>query len=112
MESTVLGALAALVASGLFSAGLVLQATESREMDSRFSLHLALIRRLLSRPRWVQGTLLTFLGYPFHVLALLLAPLSIVQPALAAGLLLLLVIGARTPGETVRRRDWTGVGRS
>jgi len=110
MESTALGALAALAASGLFSAGLVLQATESRQIDSRFSLHLALIRRLLSRPRWVQGTLLTFLGYPFHVLALLLAPLSVVQPALAAGLLLLLVIGARTPGENVRRRDWTGVG--
>ena len=32
------------------------------------------------------------------------------QPALAAGLLLLLVLGARTPGETVRRRDWVGVG--
>jgi drug/metabolite transporter (DMT)-like permease len=109
MESNSLGALAALAASGLFSAGLVLQATESRQVDSRFSLHLALIRRLLSRPRWVKGTLLTFAGYPFHVLALLLAPLTIVQPALAAGLLLLLVIGARTPGENVRLRDWAGV---
>ena len=102
MESTALGALAALAASGLFSAGLVLQATESRTVDSKYSLHLALIRTLLSRPRWVQGTLITFLGYPFHVLALLLAPLTVVQPALAAGLLLLLVIGARTPGENVR----------
>jgi drug/metabolite transporter (DMT)-like permease len=107
---TLLGALAALVASGLFSAGLVLQATESREIDSKYSLHLALIRRLLTRPRWVEGTLLIFAGYPFHVLALLLAPLSIVQPALAAGLLLLLVMGVRTAGETVRRRDWVGIG--
>ena len=110
MESTALGALAALAASGLFSVGLVMQATESRRVDSRYSLHLALIRRLLSRPRWVQGTLIIFLGYPFHVLALLLAPLSVVQPALAAGLLVLLIMGARTPGETVRMRDWTGVG--
>jgi drug/metabolite transporter (DMT)-like permease len=110
METTPLGALAALVASGLFSAGLVLQAGESRQVDEKFSLHLGLIRRLLKRPRWVEGTLLTFAGYPFHVLALLLAPLTIVQPALAAGLLLLLVIGARTPGENVRRRDWVGVG--
>jgi drug/metabolite transporter (DMT)-like permease len=110
METTAFGALAALVASGLFSAGLVLQAGESRQVDDKFSLHFALIRRLVKRPRWVEGTLLTFAGYPFHVLALLLAPLSIVQPALAAGLLLLLVIGARTPGETVRRRDWAGVG--
>ena len=110
METTPLGALAALVASGLFSAGLVLQAGESRQVDERFSLHLGLIRRLLKRPRWVEGTVLTFAGYPFHVLALLLAPLTIVQPALAAGLLVLLVIGARTPGENVRRRDWIGVG--
>jgi len=110
METTALGALAALFASGLFSAGLVLQATESRQVDSRFSLHLALIRRLIARPRWVEGTLLTFAGYPFHLLALLLAPLTVVQPALAAGLLLLLIIGARTPGENVRRRDWIGVG--
>jgi drug/metabolite transporter (DMT)-like permease len=109
MESTVLGAFAALAASGLFSVGLVLQATESRQVDSRYSLHLALIRRLLSRPRWVQGTLLTFLGYPFHVLALLLAPLTVVQPALAAGLLLLLVIGASATGQSVRARDVTGV---
>ena len=105
-----LGALAALVASGLFSIGLVLQAGESRQVDEKFSLHFGLIRRLVRRPRWVEGTLLTFAGYPFHVLALLLAPLTIVQPALAAGLLLLLIIGSRTPGETVRRRDWTGMG--
>jgi drug/metabolite transporter (DMT)-like permease len=110
MESTALGALAALTASGLFSAGLVLQATESRRVDSRYSLHLALIRRLLSRPRWVKGALITFLGYPFHVVALLLAPLTVVQPALAAGLLLLLVIGAASPGELVRAREVTGVG--
>ena len=110
MESTALGALAALAASGLFSAGLVLQASESRRVDSRYSLHLALIRTLLSRPRWVKGTLITFLGYPFHVLALLLAPLTVVQPALAAGLLLLLVIGAATPGELVRAREVSGVG--
>ena len=109
MESTALGAVAALAASGLFSVGLVMQATESRQVDSRYSLHLALIRRLISRPRWVQGTLLTFIGYPFHVLALLLAPLTVVQPALAAGLLVLLAMGVRTPGENVRARDVTGV---
>lgn len=109
MESTVLGALAALAASALFSAGLVLQATETRRVDSRYALHLSLIRQLLSRRRWVQGTVVMFLGYPCHVLALLLAPLSVVQPALAVGLLVLLVVGARTGGENVGPREVAAV---
>ena len=109
MESTALGALAALAASALFSAGLVLQATETRQVDSRYALHFSLIRRLLSRRRWVQGTVVTFLGYPFHVLALVLAPLTVVQPALAAGLLILLFVGARTGGEKVGPREVAGV---
>lgn len=104
-----LGALAALAASALFSAGLVLQATETRAVDSRFSLHLSLITQLISRPRWVIGTVVIVLGYPFHVVALLLAPLTVVQPALAAGLLVLLALGARTSGENVGPREVAGV---
>lgn len=109
MGSNALGALAALAASSLFSVGLVLQATATRGVDSRFSLHFSLIRELVTRPRWVVGSVVTLLGYPLHVVALLLAPLTVVQPALAAGLLVLLVIGSRTPGESVGRRDAAGV---
>lgn len=109
MESTVLGAVAALAATALFSAGLVLQAVETRRVDPRHSLHLSLIARLMTRPRWLLGTFLTLLGFPFHVGALLLAPLTVVQPALSAGLLVLLAVGARTPGESVGRPETVGV---
>ena len=109
MESTVLGAGAALAATALFSAGLVLQAQESRQVDSRHSLHLSLIARLLARPRWLLGTALTLLGFPLHLAALMLAPLTVVQPALSAGLLLLLAVGARTPGESVGGEEVVGV---
>jgi len=109
MESTVLGAVAALAATALFSAGLVLQAIETRRVDTRHSLHLTLIARLMARPRWLLGTSLAILGFPLHVSALLLAPLTVVQPALAAGLLLLLAVGARTPGENVGRQEVVGV---
>lgn len=109
MESTALGAFAALAASALFSAGLVLQAGETRQLDARFSLHLSLIGQLIHRPRWVLGTAVTLAGFPLHVVALLLAPLTVVQPALAAGLLVLLAAGARTPGENVGPRDVVGV---
>lgn len=109
MESTVLGAGAALAATALFSAGLVLQAMETRRVDPRHSLHLSLIARLLARPRWLLGTSLTLLGFPLHVTALLLAPLTVVQPALSAGLLLLLAVGARTPEENVGPQEVVGV---
>lgn len=109
MESTVLGAGAALAATALFSAGLVLQAQETRRVDSRHSLHLSLVGRLLARPRWLLGTALTLLGFPLHLAALLLAPLTVVQPALSAGLLLLLAVGARTTGESVGRQEVVGV---
>ncbi|MDQ3678885.1 MAG: hypothetical protein M3401_19150 [Actinomycetota bacterium] len=109
MESTVLGAVAALAATALFSTGLVLQAIETRQIDPRHSLHLSLIARLVARPRWLLGTSLMILGYPLHVGALLLAPLTVVQPALSAGLVLLLVVGLRTPGERVGRQEVLGV---
>jgi drug/metabolite transporter (DMT)-like permease len=109
MESTLLGVVAAVAATALFSAGLVLQAIETRQVDPRHSLHLSLLARLVHRPRWVVGTSLTALGYPLHVSALLLAPLTIVQPALSAGLLVLLIVGSRTPGENIGRREVLGV---
>jgi drug/metabolite transporter (DMT)-like permease len=43
-------------------------------------------------------------GFGFHVGALLLAPLTVVQPSLAAGLVVLLVVGARSGGEPIRSR--------
>jgi len=109
MESTLLGAVAALAATTLFSAGIVLQAVETRQVDDRHSLHLSLVTSLVARPRWLLGTALMLLGFPLHVSALLLAPLTVVQPALSAGLLLLLVVGARTPGENVGQQEVVGI---
>lgn len=109
MESTLLGAAAALAATALFSAGLLLQGIETRRVDPRHSLRLSLITRLIARPRWVLGAALTLLGFPLHVSALLLAPLTVVQPALSAGLLLLLAVGSRTAGEHVGRYEVVGV---
>lgn len=105
MPSVAIGAIAAVVASALFSAGLVLQAVESRRTDPRHSLHLSLIGSLIRRPRWLLGTALTLIGFGFHVTALVLAPLTVVQPALSAGLLLLLVIAARTPDQEVGAKE-------
>src|SRR3954469_22609585 len=110
MTSSALGAVAAVTASALFSAGLVLQSLEARDVPAERSFRLSLIGGLLGRRRWVLGGLLMAIGFGVHVCALLLAPLTVVQPSLAAGLIVLLVVGARSDGEQIRPREVLAVG--
>src|SRR6478672_61009 len=96
-----IGVACACVASVLFDLGVALQAMEARDVSHDHALRPSLLGRLVARPRWVFATVLSAAGWPFHVAALLLAPLTVVQPALASGLLLLLVLGDRMLGERV-----------
>ena len=50
------------------------------------------------------------LGWPLQLLALSLAPLVVVQPALALGLPVLMVMGERMLGERAGRREYLAVG--
>jgi drug/metabolite transporter (DMT)-like permease len=59
--------------------------------------------------RWLAGTALSILGFPLQVVALLLAPLVVVQPALAAGLLVLMWLGERILGEPAGRYEYVCV---
>src|SRR3954452_15099089 len=104
MTSVALGAGAACGAACMYNGGLDLQALEARETDRAGGLRPSLLRRLVARPRWLAGTALNVLGWPLQAAALVLAPLTVVQPALAFGLLPLLVIGAHRLGERVGPR--------
>ena len=86
-------------ASSLYSLGIALQALDAREAPHDEHLRLALAWGLLRRARWLAGTAASMLGFPLQILALLLAPLVVVQPALAMGLLVLLFLGQRMLGE-------------
>ncbi len=88
-----LGILAAAGASTLYSLGIALQALDAKEAPHEEHLRLALAWSLVRRGRWLLGTGLSILGFPLQVVALLLAPLAVVQPALAAGLLVLMLVG-------------------
>ena len=109
MAESALGAVAGVTASALFSAGLVLQSLEARTVPAEHALRLSLIGCLLGRLRWVVGGALMLIGFAFHVGALMVAPLTVVQPSLAAGLLVLLAVGRRTEDEPVAARDLGGV---
>src|ERR1700736_1685767 len=95
MVDLVLGIAAAVGASTLYSLGIALQAMDAKEAPREEHLRLALAWSLVRRARWLLGTGLSILGFPLQVLALLLAPLVVVQPALAAGLLVLMGLGQR-----------------
>ncbi len=100
------GTLAAVVASALFSGGLVLQSLEARDVQGR---GIAAMGELVRRRRWLLGGLAMAVGFGFHVTALLLAPLTVVQPALAAGLVVLLIAGRRIDRTPIGVREAAGV---
>jgi hypothetical protein len=105
MVDLVLGIGAAVGASSLYSLGIALQALDAREAPPEEHLRVALVAGLLRRARWQLGTGLSILGWPLQVVALLLAPLVVVQPALAVGLLVLLLLGERMLGEHAGRSE-------
>jgi multidrug transporter EmrE-like cation transporter len=64
----------------------------------------------LFRSRWYTlGIVVATTSWGFHVAALSLAPISLVQSAIAGGLVLLTVIADRVFGHDVTRREWIGV---
>ncbi|MFN8161184.1 MAG: hypothetical protein U0R52_09125 [Solirubrobacterales bacterium] len=100
-----LGILAAAASSCFYNLSIALQALQAREVPSDHGLRPKLLVRLVRNPRWLLATGIGLLGWPLELAALLLAPLTVVQPVLASGLLLLLYLGATRLGERPGRRE-------
>jgi drug/metabolite transporter (DMT)-like permease len=100
-----LGVLAALTSAVLYSGGVTLQAIEARESPVDESLRLSLLSRLVRRRRWLAGTGCVAGGWAMQGTALMLAPITIVQPALAVSVVSLLFIAVRFFGESLRSRE-------
>src|SRR3954454_2603944 len=104
-----MGIVAAVIASLLYNTSIALQALEAREVPQEHGLHPSLLGRLLRNRRWLGATALGRLGWRSEIAALLLAPLTVVQPCLASGLLLLLWLGVTRMGERPGRRELIAV---
>lgn len=101
----VLGGIAlAAAAATCFDGAVALQAVEARAVP-RGTGAAGLLRALLRRPRWLAATALAVLGWPLQIAALALAPLTVVQPTLAVGLVVLLFLGVRLLHEPARPKD-------
>jgi drug/metabolite transporter (DMT)-like permease len=64
---------------------------------------------LFRSPVYTLGCVVATTSWAFHVAALGLAPISLVQSVIAGGLVLVTVVADRVFGESVTRREWIGV---
>ena len=110
MPDIALALLAALAAATLYTTSVTLQALEARRAPVALQLRPALIGFLVRRPRWMLGTALGLLGWPFQALALARGPLALVQPTLALSVVGLLVAGQQILGEPIRPRSVCAAG--
>src|SRR5579875_1287604 len=107
-DSLAIGLGAAGLAALLLSTGTLLQALEAREVEHHHGLRISMLGKLLREPRWLAGTVIGYLAFPFQLIALAHASLVVVQPIHAGGLLLLLVAGVVLLDDPVGGHDVAG----
>src|SRR4028119_1153790 len=106
-----LGILLALVCAVMSNLGFFLKhrgACKAKRVDMRCPLQSA--KALFSSGWFAIGMLVALSAWLFHVAALALAPLSVVQVVLAGGVVLIAVMADRLFGFSVGRRQWWGLG--
>ncbi len=82
----------ALAATTSYNAGLLVQKRALRRVPALSLGHaMSLLRALLATPAWLAGFAFMLCGFGLQVLALDLAPVSVVQPLLVSGLVILVV---------------------
>jgi hypothetical protein len=95
------GLVCGVAAAACYELGYVGQAADARRTDDDRP---GLLLRLARRRAWLGGTALVACGLALQLLALHLAPLSVVQPALVLGLGLLVILAERRLGERLAPR--------
>lgn len=104
-----LGVAIAAAAGACIDGAVAFQAEEAQQVAGRHSLRPTLFLELFRRVRWLTATGVQVLGAGLQVLALTLAPLTLVQPTLAMGLIVLLLISSRRMGHPVAGATWAAV---
>jgi drug/metabolite transporter (DMT)-like permease len=94
--------------SAMYALSTSLQALEARRTSSQEALRASLLETLVRRRLWVLGTVCGLVAWPLQAIALSLASVAIVQPALGLGLIVLLVLGVRVLHERVGAREIGG----
>jgi drug/metabolite transporter (DMT)-like permease len=88
-----LGILVAALATTLYNVGLIFEKralVRLPAIDARRAV--SLLRTLLFNPVWLAGFCLMLCGFGLQVVALMLAPISVVQPVLGSGVVILVLL--------------------
>jgi drug/metabolite transporter (DMT)-like permease len=97
----------AMLAAVAYNSGLILEKRALRELpaiDARQVV--ALARTLLSARPWLGGFALMLCGLAFQVLALMSAPVTVVQPVLASGVAVVLILSRLVLHERLGTREY------
>ncbi|WP_150252049.1 hypothetical protein [Nocardiopsis deserti] len=105
------GLLAALLSAVVYTVGLTVEQRALHGAESisiNRPLHLA--RVLLTNPRWMLGCLFAALGSVGLIVSLGLAPVSVAQPAFAAGVACGILVITLVLGERLTRGEYVALG--
>ena len=101
-----LAVVVALCATTAYHLGLILEKRALGRLPAIDARHaLRLLRTLLTAPAWLAGFALMLCGFGLQVVALTLAPVSVVQPVLGSGVVILLVLSRIVLRETLKRLE-------
>jgi drug/metabolite transporter (DMT)-like permease len=98
-----------LASAACYGVAVVVQAAEARAVPRSSGARAGLLLRLAARPKWWLGTAIGVVGWPLQTAALTIAPIGLVQPALAAAPVIVLVLAVRMLGERAGVREMLGV---
>ncbi len=105
-----LGVAVALCAAVAYNTGYLLEKQALGSMPRLPARVVPLLRTVVRSPRWVAGFAAMLAGLGLQVLALTLAPVTVVQVVLAAGVVALVVLARLVLGERLGSRDWAALG--
>jgi drug/metabolite transporter (DMT)-like permease len=96
----------ALLATTAYHLGLILEKRALARLPAIDARHaLRMLRILLTAPAWLAGFGLMLCGFGLQVIALTHAPVSVVQPVLGSGVVILLVLSRIVLRETLKRLE-------
>jgi drug/metabolite transporter (DMT)-like permease len=100
------GIVAAFGAAFLYNLATVLQKSQAQREAVE---GIRLVARLFRRPLWLLGVACQIAGLGLHVVALARAPVTVVQPIIAAGIVFLVILAALALGERAGQRELAGM---
>jgi drug/metabolite transporter (DMT)-like permease len=101
-----LGIAVAAVATTSYNVGLIVEKRALGRLPPIDARHaVALLRTVLLDPAWMIGFALMSCGLGFQVVALTLAPVSVVQPVIGSGVVILVVLSALVLRERLGRLE-------